>query len=85
MDEIESAKTFMNQLAKKNLVKSIKDWNINDSKWYLERRQKNRYSLRQELETESKIDFHLSNSDINNMSLDELKKVLLKSWSKFFN
>lgn len=42
-DEIERAKTFVWQLAKKHVINGIYNWNIVDCKWYLERRQKSIY------------------------------------------
>ena len=43
-------------MAKQNIIKSIKKGSELDSKWYLERKSKNEFSLKQEIDNSHKFD-----------------------------
>lgn len=49
LDEVEYAKNWVNEIARGQIIKSIIEWNTQDAKWWLERRDKENFSTRSEL------------------------------------
>ncbi len=49
----EELKNNLKMVAKTNLNRSIKDWDKTDSKWYLERKDKNEFSLKTEVQQQN--------------------------------
>ena len=60
-------------VSKKNIIKSINEWDISSSKWYLERRQKEIYSMKQYIESKNNHDINIKFKDLSD---DELLKII---------
>ena len=56
--------------AKTNILKSINEWDVNDSKWYLERKSRDEFSLKIETDNKTELSWNVS-IDITNMTAIE--------------
>ena len=68
----EELKNNLKMVAKTNLDKSIKKWDLTDSKWYLERKGKDEFSLKQEIDQKSEIDLNINISELTDEELDKI-------------
>jgi len=68
----EELKHNLKMVAKANLNKTIKAWDSIDSKWYLERKGKDEFSLKQEIEQHSTIDMNINIGEVSDEELDKL-------------
>ena len=57
--------------AKMNLYKSIEKWDLTDSKWYLERKGKDEFSLKQEIDQSTKLDVNVNFAELSDEELDK--------------
>ena len=64
----EELKNNLKMIAKTNLNKSIKDWDMLDTKWYLERKAKDEFSLRTEVEQNSTVDMKVEVSALDTLN-----------------
>ena len=67
-DRKETLKNNLKMIAKTNLNKSIKDWDMLDTKWYLERKAKDEFSLRTEVEQNSTVDMKVEVSALDTLN-----------------
>jgi len=58
-------------MAKFNILKELKDGDKETSKWYLERKAKEEFSLKQEIET---VNTNI-NANYKELSIEELKRL----------
>ena len=72
-DRKEMLKDNLKMVAKTNLSKTINWWDSNDSKWYLERKGKDEFSLKIETKNETVVDLNINIAEITD---DELDKII---------
>ena len=71
----EELKNNLKMIAKTNLNKSITKWDLIDSKWYLERRAKDEFSLKQEIDQNTNMNVNMK---IEEATDEELEQII--SW-----
>ncbi len=72
-DRMERAKTNLQRRAKINLADAIEKGDIDESKYYLERKCKDEFSPKQEIEHSGTMDI---NNPMANLTTDELRKLI---------
>ena len=58
--------------AKMNIVQSINKWDLTDSKWYAERKIKDEFSLKQEVEQSWNINYNIKLEEASDEEIDKL-------------
>jgi len=76
----EQLKKKPNLKAKMNKVKAINEWNLQESWWWLERKSKEEFSLKQEIEQKTQHTWTLS-IDVSKLSKEELEKIIREKLS----
>lgn len=72
-DRMERAKTNLQRKAKLNLAESIESGNLDESKYYLERKCKDEFSVKQEINVAGKINH---SNPFESLTTEELKKLI---------
>jgi len=75
-DRKEELKHNLKMVAKSNLNKSIKEWDKSDSKWYLERKGKDEFSLKTEVQQET------TNVDVTEDLTEEQRQAIAGRFNK---
>lgn len=70
-DKMDRAKTNLQRRAKINLAEAIEGGDLNESKYYLERKCKDEFSIKQEINLSGEI-----NNPLAGLSTEELKKLV---------
>lgn len=70
-DKMDRAKTNLQRRAKINLAEAIECGDLNESKYYLERKCKDEFSIKQEINLSGEI-----NNPLAGLSTEELKKLV---------
>jgi len=70
--KIDAWKDTPNVIARNNWIKELKNWTYQASKDWLERREKNEFSLKQEQEI-NQTNLNFSKEDLSNMTNEEFK------------
>lgn len=72
-DRMERAKTNLQRKAKLNLAEAIESGNLDESKYYLERKCKNEFSVKQEINVAGEINH---SNPFESLTTEELKKLI---------
>lgn len=72
-DRMERAKTNLQRKAKLNLAEAIESGNLDESKYYLERKCKDEFSVKQEINVAGEINH---NNPFESLTTEELKKLI---------
>lgn len=72
-DRMERAKTNLQRKAKLNLAEAIESGNLNESKYYLERKCKDEFSVKQEINVAGEINH---SNPFESLTTEELKKLI---------
>lgn len=72
-DKMERAKTNLQRKAKLNLAEAIESGNLDESKYYLERKCKDEFSIKQEINLSGEVS---NNNPFEALTTEELKKLI---------
>lgn len=72
-DRMERAKTNLQRKAKLNLAEAIESGNLDESKYYLERKCKDEFSVKQEINVAGEINH---SNPFESLTTEELKKLI---------
>lgn len=72
-DKMERAKTNLQRKAKLNLAEAIESGNLDESKYYLERKCKDEFSIKQEINLSGEVN---NSNPFEGLTTEELKKLI---------